>query len=62
VQYRIFYFFARDASGVSRIVVASHGLKKERTVPDLEINRAIARKQKFEADPAGHTFNAPGKE
>ena len=55
VNYRILYFFAgRD------IVVVSHGLKKEREVPATEINRAIERKKRFEADPASHTYK-PGK-
>ena len=42
------------------IVVVSHGLKKEREVPATEINRAIERKKRFEADPASHTYK-PGK-
>lgn len=51
VHYRILYFF----SGKS-VVVVPHGLKKEGEVPVVEIQRAIERKEKFEADPKAHTF------
>jgi len=51
VQYRILYFFSGK-----NIVVVSHGLKKEREVPAVEIDRAIERKKKFEASPAAHTY------
>ncbi len=50
INYRILYFFhGREA------VVLSHGLVKDRAVPPKEIERAIARKQKFEAAPTHHT-------
>ena len=51
VHYRILYFFAGK-----NVVVVSHGLKKEGKVPAVEIQRAIERKRKFEADPKAHTF------
>src|SRR5260370_31618211 len=55
VNYRILYFFSgRDA------VVLSHGITKEGAVPDTEIDRAIERKNKFEADPKKNTYK-PGK-
>jgi hypothetical protein len=38
------------------VVVLSHGLPKERTVPAREIDLAVARKQKVEADFWGGTF------
>lgn len=61
VNYRILYFFPSSARvksvGFSQIVVVSHGLQKEREVPDAEIDRAIERKRKFEADPGRHTFD-----
>jgi|SRR5271165_1212642 len=49
INYRILYFF----SGKS-IVVISHGLSKESEVPAIEINRAIDRKKRYEADPRAH--------
>ena len=51
VHYRILYFFAGK-----NVVVVSHGLTKESQVPAVEINRAIERKKKFEANPRLHTF------
>jgi hypothetical protein len=36
--------------------VLAHGLVKEREVPPREIEEAIRRKQKFESDPARHTY------
>lgn len=55
VNYRILYFFSgRD------VVVLSHGITKTDAVPDVEINRAIERKKRFEADPKVHTYR-PGK-
>jgi hypothetical protein len=36
--------------------VVSHGLVKERIVPPKEIERAVERKKKFEANPARHTY------
>jgi phage-related protein len=51
VHYRMLYFFAGRA-----VVVLSHGLTKERTVPAREIDLAVARKQKVEADFGRFTF------
>ena len=51
VHYRILYFFAgKDA------VVVSHGLIKEAAVPAADIERAIARRKKFVANPGAHTM------
>jgi hypothetical protein len=36
--------------------VVSHGLAKERVVPPKEIDRAVERKKRFEANPAKHTY------
>jgi hypothetical protein len=36
--------------------VVSHGLVKERVVPAREIDRAVERKKRFEANPARHTY------
>jgi hypothetical protein len=51
IQYRILYFF----SGKD-VVVLSHGITKGGAVPGLEINRAIERKKRFEADPKAHSY------
>ncbi len=57
VQYRILYFFhGKD------FLVVSHGLRKERQVPPIEIDRAIERKRKFQADAAAYTFEPEEKE
>lgn len=51
VHYRVLYFFAgKDA------VVVSHGLIKEARVPAADIERAIARRKKFVANPVAHTL------
>ena len=50
-QFRILYFF--HGRGV---VVLSHGLTKERVLPDADIDRARRRRRAFEADPAAHTY------
>jgi hypothetical protein len=60
VQYRMLYFFpkpdkSKDANP-PKIVVVSHGLLKEGEVPDVEIDRTVERKQKFERNPKRHTF------
>ena len=51
VHRRILYFFHGNAAAV-----VSHGLVKERVVPPKEIDRAIARKKRFEANPSRHTL------
>ncbi|MEK7675961.1 MAG: type II toxin-antitoxin system RelE/ParE family toxin [Verrucomicrobiota bacterium] len=51
INYRVLYFFhGREA------VILSHGVLKERVVPPKDIERAIARKRKFEATPQKHTY------
>jgi phage-related protein len=49
VHYRILYFFSGK-----NVVVISHGISKESKVPSIEINRAIERKGKYEANPTAH--------
>jgi hypothetical protein len=49
VNYRILYFFSGK-----NIVVISHGLSKKAGVPAIEIDRAIERKKKYEANPKVH--------
>ena len=51
VHYRILYFFAGKA-----VVVLSHGFTKEREVPPREIDDAVERKRKVEADFKRFTF------
>jgi phage-related protein len=46
VHYRILYFFAGKD-----VVVVSHGLTKEATVPAADIERALARRKNFLANP-----------
>ena len=50
VNYRILYFFHGRLAAV-----VSHGITKEDKVPAKEIEKTIARKRKFEADPEKHT-------
>ena len=51
VHYRILYFFHGAVAAV-----VSHGLVKEQAVPPEEIDRAIERKKRFEANPSKHTY------
>jgi len=54
-NYRILYFF----HGATAAVLA-HGLVKERAVPPADIERAIKRRERFEADPEIHTYVGEG--
>ena len=51
VHHRILYFFH---GAVAAVVL--HGLVKEREVPPKEIDRAVARKHRFEGNPPRHTY------
>ena len=51
IHYRILYFFHGPI-----IAVVSHGLVKERLVPPKEIDRAVERKKRFEANPLKHSY------
>jgi phage-related protein len=52
VNYRMLYFFHGTT-----VVVVSHGFSKQRArVPSREIDMALRRKHRFEADPDQHTF------
>ena len=51
MHYRMLYFFAGKA-----VVVLSHGLTKERDVPSRDVDRAIERKKKVEANFEQFTF------
>ncbi|HLX61929.1 MAG TPA: type II toxin-antitoxin system RelE/ParE family toxin [Planctomycetota bacterium] len=52
VQYRILYFF----NGKDFAVLAHAIIKKASAVPDVDIDRAIKRKMKFESDPKRYTW------
>jgi len=49
VNYRMLYFFREQRA------VISHGLTKEKEVPEREIELALKRKRRFESDPNKHT-------
>ena len=50
VHYRILYFFSQGKA------VLAHGCSKEGEVDDSDIERAILRKRKFQANPKLHTY------
>lgn len=50
VHYRMLYFFHEQRA------VVTHGLTKERQVPDREIELALRRKAAFQSDPERHTY------
>ncbi len=51
LNYRILYFFHGR-----NVALLSNGLRKERTVPETEIERALERKRCYERDPEAHTY------
>lgn len=51
VNDRVLYFF-HGRNGA----ILAHGLTKEKAVPKTDIERAIQRKQRLEADPQAHTY------
>ena len=51
VNYRILYFFHGTVAAI-----VSHGITKERAVPPKEIERAMERRKRFEANPAKHRY------
>jgi phage-related protein len=56
VNYRMLYFFHQQTA------VTSHGLTKEKEVPDKEIELAIRHRELFEKDPAKYTYEEPDHE
>jgi phage-related protein len=52
VQYRILYFF----HGQNVAILAHAMTKEEDQVPDIDINRAVQRKEQFEVSPEVHTY------
>ena len=53
MNYRILYFFHGQ-----NVAILGHALTKEGKVPAKDIDRAVARKQAFEADPDRHTHTS----
>lgn len=53
VNYRMLYFFHEKG-----MAVLSHGLTKERVVPEKEIARALTHKSEFTQNPDRHTYQA----
>jgi phage-related protein len=51
VNYRLLYFFHGQ-----NCVVISHGITKEKEVPDKEIDAAIANKELYKSDPEKYTY------
>lgn len=51
VNYRILYAFVGR-----RAVLLSHGLTKEKRVPETEINQAVRNLEQFKKDSKAHTF------
>ncbi|MEQ8848508.1 type II toxin-antitoxin system RelE/ParE family toxin [Botrimarina sp.] len=51
VNYRVLYFFHGQ-----NVAFLAHGLVKEKRVPNADIERALARKQKLQNNPAKHTY------
>lgn len=51
VNYRLLYFFHGR-----NVAIVAHDLTKEGVVPVADIDRAVRRKQAFEAKPERHTY------
>jgi phage-related protein len=51
IHYRMLYFFHGNIAAV-----VSHGIVKERTIPPVEIDRAIRRREDYVANPGQHTM------
>jgi len=51
VNYRILYFFHGR-----NVAILAHALTKEDVVPTVDIDRAVARKAAFVANPKKHTY------
>ena len=57
----IFAYIANTATYAPPAVI-SHGLTKEKKVPEGEIEVAIRHRKLFEMDPAQHTYEEPENE
>lgn len=56
VNYRILYFF----HGQNAAILA-HALTKEDVVPNVDMERAIQRRKRYEKDPKQHTYSEPAR-
>jgi phage-related protein len=56
VNYRMLYFFHQQTA------VISHGLTKQKQVPEREIELALRHRKLFEKDPAEYTYEEPDNE
>ena len=54
VQYRILFFYHGR-----NITILAHALTKEKDVPDIDIERALERKQRYEQNPSRHSAIEP---
>ena len=52
VNYRLLYFFHGR-----NVAILDHAFTKEGKVPERAIDKALERKERFEADPSSHTFD-----
>lgn len=52
IQYRILFFYQEQDA----VILAHHLLKKSSKIPESDINVAIDRKRRFEADMKRHTY------
>ena len=53
LNYRMLYFFHQQTAAIS------HGLTKEKQVPEREIELALRHRKLFEKDPAKYTYKEP---
>jgi phage-related protein len=51
VQYRLLYFFHGR-----NVAIVAHGITKKKTIPAIEIERAIERRRLYEKESAKHRF------
>ncbi len=54
VNYRLLYFFHQGAA------IIAHGCTKEGAVKDVDIERAIERRSRYERNPKGHRYIPSG--
>jgi len=56
VNYRLLYFFNKG------VAIVAHGCTKEGVVDTGDIDRAIARRKVYLANPQGHAYVAPAED
>lgn len=57
VHYRVLYFFHGRS-----VAILAHSLTKDKAIPKADIERALERKRRFEADPEAHTYREESDE